>query len=178
MTPPAPRPTDRPARIPGGHPHPRGLKPRITRRLTRCIEDWIRNGLSPEAAADQHGINRGAFFRSLQRPAVKQIVQEEMEVLRASKRPRALAIISELAESRETPAPVRLNAAKHLDIGDKQQAGVTVNVGINANIAPGYQVMIPEAHAKTAHQTLNLAGSTRNLLELQGDVTSAEKGTR
>lgn len=170
------RSTDAPARAPG-KPHPAARAPRITRRVSKAITDMIWLGLTPNDAADRHKINHGAFARILNLPAIQQIIKREMDVLMQSTAPRALKIISVLMEDGKVER-VRLDAAKYIH-GEERKGGpgVQVNVGIAANITPGYVIAIPQDYVEPARQMLKLAGSTANALENQGDVAHSEKAT-
>jgi hypothetical protein len=115
--------------------------------------------LSRKDAAARVGIADYSLYMALRNPVVMKYWNEWRDVLRTSEGPRSIHKIAHLRDNAESER-VQLDAAKHLDGGDKG-AGVTVNVGVN--IAPGYMVDVME-HQAGARQILNQAKSQRNLL--------------
>lgn len=127
----------------------------------------------PEAAKAV-GLSDITLRQALGNPLVFKFYNEQLEVLRSSKRPRALHTIADLSENAAGEA-VKLRAAIYLDGGDKP-GGVNVNVQVNS-IVPGYQVTIPQAYASDAPQLMKLAGSTRNVLEQSQSVPHEDADT-
>lgn len=89
-------------------------------------------------AAKAAGLADVTLRQALSNPMVLKFYNAELEVLRTGERPRSIAKIAGLRDSAASER-IQLDAAKYLDGGDGR-GGVTVNVGVNANIAPGYMV--------------------------------------
>lgn len=89
-------------------------------------------------AAKLAGLSDETLRKAFRNPVVVKHYRDELEVLRTSARPRALHKIEHLSQNAGSER-IQLDAAKYLDGGDGR-GGVTVNVGVNANIAPGYMV--------------------------------------
>lgn len=133
----------------------------LSRKVKAAIDLMVFEGATRPAAAKTVGLADNSLRLAFRNPQVMRHHSEQLEVLRTSLRARALHQIDHLSQYAVSER-VQLDASKHLDGGDKG-AGVTVNVGLGVNVAPGYMVDVT-GHQSGAQQILDQARSRRNLL--------------
>lgn len=138
----------------------RRIRNRVSPRAEKAIHALVWLGMDRRDAAQYAGLTDHGLYTALRTPHIKAMLLREYEVLRTSERPRAFRQVVTLAHG-ATSEKVRLDASKYIDSGGKADHGVTVNVGVQ--VQPGYLVDA-SPYVQEAHQILNLAGSTRNVL--------------
>lgn len=139
----------------------------LSRNVRAAVEDMVYRGRSRKEAAEAVGIKETSLYQALRNPQVLKHYNDCLDVLRTSERPKSVHKIASLRDKAESER-VQLEAAKYLDGGDRRDGGVQVNVGIS--IQPGYVVDVSGGQSDETGQLLKLAGSTRNVLDLQADV--------
>jgi hypothetical protein len=137
----------------------------------REVAELMADGFSRTNIAEKMGVKPSTVRRYEFFPGFKAHYLQSLEAIREGERGRNLKAAIGIRDDQEMAKSAagnraRLEAARFLEGRD---GGVTVNVGVNATIAPGYQVVIPQQFADAAPQILNLARSTRNVLESQDD---------
>lgn len=112
-----------------------------------AIEAMVFEGKLRRQAAEAVGMSDESLRQMLLKPHVLAFLNQCMEVLRTSERPRSLLKVVELRDKAESER-VQLDAAKYIDGMDRgvHQVGATVinNTQINntVNVTPGYVIKI------------------------------------
>lgn len=135
---------------------------RLTPRVQAAINLMVIEGAHRDDAALRCGINRVAMLEALKTPAIKQAYEQTVDVFRNSLKHRAVHQINHLMEDGSTERVV-LDAAKVL-LNDVKP-GLTVNVGIQNQIAPGYLVDVGNSDVRKRQQILDSAGSTASIID-------------
>lgn len=152
-----------------------GPSPKVKAAIERMIFGSTHEApVTRQEAAKAVGISDETLRAALRNPVTMKYWNEQLDVLRTSARPRALHSIAHLSHSADAEG-VKLKAAIYLDGGDKG-SGVTVNVGLGVNVAPGYMIDVSE-HAAASPQLLKQARSIRNALENSQSVPTDDEGT-
>jgi hypothetical protein len=123
------------------------------------IELMVFEGMKRKEAAETAGMADISLRQALLKPHNLAYLNECMEVLRTSARPRALHKMGELLDAKTER--IQFEAAKYLDGMDRPShaVGATVNVQVNntVNVTPGYVLDLrPDEAVKSAPQIEHL----------------------
>lgn len=115
-------------------------EPRLTDKQRLLVDLMVHEGMDRKRAAAAAAITDETARLALRNPQVLAYLNEEMEVLRTSARPRALRKMGDLLDAKTER--IQFEAAKYLDGMDRPShaVGATVNVQVNntVNVTPGY----------------------------------------
>lgn len=149
---------------------------KVTGRLREALEAMVFKGLKRADAAEAASMTDHGLRQALRRPHVLAFLNEQMEVLRTSARPRALGRITELVEQKDS-LRVALEAAKYLDGMDRPSHTMgAVNVQVNTSVhveSPGYVIDL-SAHPRGTQQIDHLPQHEHNRLDDKADVPEDE----
>lgn len=142
----------------------------LTPKNKAAIEAMVYEGLKRSEAAELVGLTDHALRTALTKPHVLAYLNDCMEVLRTSGRPRALHTMIELLESKNDST--KFKAAEYLDGMNRSshQVGATqVNVQVNntVNVTPGY---VLDLRPEDGQQIEHLEQHAPNGLSYQADV--------
>lgn len=121
-------------------------EPRITDKQRRLVDFMVHEGMDRKRAAEAAGVTDETARLALRNPQVLAYLNEEMEVLRTSARPRALRKMGDLLDAKTER--IQFEAAKYLDGMDRPShtiGAAQVNVQINNTIStetPGYVIKL------------------------------------
>jgi hypothetical protein len=147
---------------------------RVTPRLRTAIAAMVFDGQTRSEAAATAKMTDDALRKALLKPAVLAHLNEQIEVLRTSGRPRALRKMIDLIDAKTER--IQFEAAKYLDGMDRPSHAVgatQVNVQVNNHIeTPGYVIKLQRRGDGTqvAQQIDHLARHDGNALPIQEDV--------
>lgn len=116
----------------------------ISKEAKLAVELMVYEGLKRKEAAETVGMHEESLRRALTKPNTLAYMNECMEVLRTSGRPRALRKMIELVDEAKTER-IQFEAAKYLDGMDRPSHAVgatQVNVQVNntVTVTPGYTI--------------------------------------
>lgn len=142
----------------------------LTPKNKAAVEAMVYEGLKRSEAAELVGLTDHALRTALTKPHVLAYLNDCMEVLRTSGRPRALHTMIELLESKNDST--KFKAAEYLDGMNRSshQVGATqVNVQVNntVNVTPGY---VLDLRPDSGQQIEHLEQHGPNGLPYQADV--------
>lgn len=146
----------------------------VTRKQRAAIEAMVHDGLRRDEAAKAAGMNAEVLRRALTKPHVLAYLNEQMEVLRTSARPRALRKMADLLDAKTER--IQFEAAKYLDGMDRPGHAVgAVNVQVNTQVnveTPGYIIDLTDhpTQGRRGQQIDHLAQHERNGLDDNTDV--------
>ncbi len=145
-------------------------QPAVTEKQRVAIEAMVFEGLKRREAAEKAGLSDEALRVALSKPHTLAYLNEQVEVLRTSGRPRALHTMIELLESKNDST--KFKAAEYLDGMNRSshQVGATqVNVQVNntVNVTPGY---VLDLRPEDGQQIEHLEQHGPNGLPYQADV--------
>ena len=143
----------------------------LSKRVAAAIERMVREGLPRDDAAKAVGLKDDTLYRAFRNPVVRTFYKNEVDALRTSEHARNIHTGVEVRDDKTQPGKTRVDAAKYLD-GDSR--GITVNVGIQNNISPGYIVDVSQTNDQEVAAILRRAGSTGNVIEHEADEGPAE----
>lgn len=151
-------------------------EPEVTEKQRALIHAMTFEGLSRKKAAEIADLSDEAARAALTKPHALAYLNECLEVLRTSLRPRALHTMGELLDDKSST--VKFKAAEYLDGLNRGQhtVGATVNVQVNntVSVTPGYVLDLrPDQHA-SAPQIEHLEPHGANDLEVLIDVPVPE----
>lgn len=116
-------------------------EPSLSQPVKLAVELMVYEGQKRGEAAETVGLKDDSLRKALTKPDVLAYLNECMEVLRTSGRPRALRKMIELVDDAKTER-IQFEAAKYLDGMDRPShaVGATVNVQVNNTVqmTPGY----------------------------------------
>jgi hypothetical protein len=150
--------------------------PVLTDKQKALVEAMAFEGLDRKQAAEAAGITDETARISLLKPHVLAHLNECMEVLRTSARPRALRKMSDLLEAKTER--IQFEAAKYLDGMDRPSHAVgaaQVNVQINNSVTvetPGYVIDLRPDHFEQVEQIEHL--DAEDVIPLDGLGNSAD----
>ncbi|MDQ0132652.1 hypothetical protein J2T08_000553 [Neorhizobium galegae] len=135
-------------------------EPSLSPLAKAAVELMVFEGRRRADAAEAVGMKDDSLRKALTKPDVLAFMNECMEVLRTSGRPRALRKMIELVDDAKTER-IQFEAAKYLDGMDRPShaVGATVNVQVNntVNVTPGYVLDLrPDEAVKSAPQIEHL----------------------
>ena len=148
----------------------------LTPKNKAAIEAMVFDGLKRPAAAELVGLTDHALRTALTKPHVLAYLNEQMEVLRTSGRPRALHTMIDLLDDKNSS--VKFKAAEYLDGQNRgtHTVGATVNVQVNntVSVTPGYVIDLTPDTQDEARQIRHLRQHGPNGLPYQADVPDDE----
>lgn len=150
----------------------------LTPAVRSAIELMVFEGQKRPEAAEAVGLKDDSMRKALLKPDALAFLNQCMEVLRTSARPRALRKMDELLDAKTER--IQFEAAKYLDGMDRPSHAVgatQVNVQVNntVNVTPGYVLDLrPEDMVNSAQQIEHLEPSSPNDLEVLIDVPVPE----
>ena len=129
-------------------------EPVVTEKQRAAIHAMVFEGQKRPDAAKTAGMHDETLRLALTKPNVLAYLNEQIEVLRTSGRPRALHTMIDLLDSKNDST--KFKAAEYLDGMNRSshQVGATVNVQVNntVNVTPGYVLDLrPEGSAQIEH---------------------------
>jgi hypothetical protein len=144
-------------------------EPSLTPAVRTAIEAMVFEGRKRAEAAEVAGLKDDSLRKALTKPDALAFLNECMEVLRTSARPRALHKMVDLLDAKTER--IQFESAKYLDGMDRPSHAVgatQVNVQVNntVNVTPGYVIRL----GRTAPQIEHLEAHGRNALPDQADV--------
>lgn len=147
----------------------------LTPAVRTAIEAMVYEGQKRPEAAKTVGLKDDSLRKALIKPEALAYLNECMEVLRTSGRPRALRKMIDLVDEAKTER-IQFEAAKYLDGMDRptHAVGATqVNVQVNntVSVTPGY---VLDLRPDDAPQIEHLGAHGANGLEAQADVPDDE----
>lgn len=151
----------------------------LTPAVKTAIEAMVYEGQKRPEAAATAGLKDDSLRKALTKPEALAFLNECMEVLRTSGRPRALRKMIELVDEAKTER-IQFEAAKYLDGMDRPSHAVgatQVNVQVNNNVSvtPGYVIdLTGDAAAKTGDQIRDLGHDGLITLENNEIVSDGE----
>ena len=114
-------------------------------KVKAAVDLMVHQGRERPEAAAAVGLTDHSLREALRKPHVLAYLNEQMEVLRTSGRPRALTRIMRLVDDAESER-VQLDAAIYMDGMDRHAStvGAQVNVQVNNNVTvtPGYVIRL------------------------------------
>lgn len=149
----------------------------LTPKNKAAIEAMVFDGLKRPAAAELVGLTDHALRTALTKPHVLAYLNEQMEVLRTSGRPRALHTMIDLLDDKNSS--VKFKAAEYLDgqnRGTHTVGATQVNVQVNntVSVTPGYVIdLTPDDHDERL-QIEHLRQHGDNALPYKADVPGDE----
>ncbi|MCB1342713.1 MAG: hypothetical protein KDK24_16920 [Pseudooceanicola sp.] len=121
---------------------------RLSARLRQAIDLRVRGGRTIKEACAEAGLSESAFYKAIQRPAVRDHMQElqerfvtEVEAKRTAYRAEALDAARDLMKNAKSEA-VRARMIEFL-AGDGKAPAVSVNVDARQAPARGYEFVRP-----------------------------------
>lgn len=148
----------------------------LTDNQRGLVEAMAFEGMTRKQAAEHVGISDESARRALITPHVLAHLNQCMEVLRTSARPRALRKMDELLDAKTER--IQFEAAKYLDGMDRPShaVGATVNVQVNntVSVTPGYVLDLRPDQHPSAQQIEHLEAHGPNDLEVLIDVPVPE----
>lgn len=146
----------------------------LTPKNKAAIEAMVFEGLKRSEAAELVGLTDHALRTALTKPHVLAYLNDQIEVLRTSGRPRALHKMIGLLDAKTER--IQFEAAKYLDGMDRPSHAVgatQVNVQVNntVNVTPGYAIDLrPDDRDQIGH----LGDYDGKSLDIQADVPTDE----
>jgi hypothetical protein len=145
----------------------------LTPKNKAAVELMVFDGLKRSEAAELVGLTDHALRTALTKPHVLAYLNEQMEVLRTSGRPRALHTMIELLESKNDST--KFKAAEYLDGMNRSshQVGATqINLQVNntVKVTPGYVIDLTPDSDEERLQIGHLRQHGPNGLPYQADV--------
>lgn len=149
-------------------------EPVVTTAVKAAIDLMVFEGRKRAEAAEEVGLKDDSLRKSLSKPDTLAYLNDQMEVLRTSGRPRALHTMIDLLEDKNSS--VKFKAAEYLDgqnRGTHTIGATQVNVQINNNVSvtPGYAI---DLRPDDAPQIGHLGQHGSKPLELQANVPDDE----
>lgn len=149
-------------------------EPVVTDKQRAAIHAMVFEGQKRPDAAKAAGMHDESLRLALTKPNVLAYLNQQIEVLRTSGRPRALHTMIDLLDSKNDST--KFKAAEYLDGMNRSshQVGATqVNVQVNntVNVTPGYVLDLRPEHA---HQIEHLDAHDANGLPHNADVPGDE----
>jgi hypothetical protein len=142
-----------------------------------AIEAMVFEGKKRKEAAEIAGITDEAMRQALLKPKALAFLNECMEVLRTSARPRALHKMVDLLDAKTER--IQFESAKYLDGMDRPSHAVgatQINVQVNntVSVTPGYVIDLTPDTQDEARQIRHLRQHGPNGLPYQADVPDDE----
>lgn len=153
-------------------------EPSLTPAVRTAIECMVFEGRKRAEAAEAAGLKDDSLRKALTKPDALAFLNECMEVLRTSARPRALHKMVDLLDAKTER--IQFESAKYLDGMDRPShaVGATVinNTQINntLNVTPGYVIDLRPDDADEILQIRHLEQHGHNALPVLGDVPEEE----
>jgi hypothetical protein len=132
--------------------------PSLTPGIEYALDALAYAGMKREQAAEAAGLSDAYLRKAMMVPAIRVAFMQRIEVLRSGHIPEAWSKVAQLMQSGENQR-LQLDAAKVL-IGQEKQA-LTVNVGIQNNVQPGYIVDV-SGRTDRSNVILQQAGSVKS----------------
>jgi hypothetical protein len=142
-----------------------------------AIELMVFEGMKRSEAAEAAGMADISLRQALLKPHNLAYLNECMEVLRTSARPRALRKMDELLDAKTER--IQFEAAKYLDGMDRPNHAVgatQVNVQVNntVSVTPGYVIRIDRSQDRRPQQIEHLGDMDANAMASNEDVPYEE----
>ena len=148
----------------------------IQPKTKAAIEMMVFDGMKRAEAAKAAGIHEDTLKLALRKSEVLAYLNDQMEVLRTSGRPRALHTMIDLLDDKNSS--VKFKAAEYLDGQNRgtHTVGATVNVQVNntVSVTPGYVIDLTPDTQDEALQIRHLRKHGPNGLPYQADVPDDE----
>lgn len=146
----------------------------LSPKVKLAIDLMVFEGMKRDEAAEAVGLAMISLRQALLKPHNLAYLNEQMEVLRTSGRPRALRKMIDLIDEAKTER-IQFEAAKYIDGMDRPShaVGATVNVQVNntVNVTPGYVLDLrPDEYQKSSRQIEHLEQGEVIELEALTDV--------
>jgi hypothetical protein len=151
-------------------------EPVVTDKQRNAIHAMVFEGQKRPDAAKTAGMTDEALRIALTKTTVLAYLNEQIEVLRTSGRPRALHTMIDLLDDKNSS--VKFKAAEYLDGQNRgtHTVGATVNVQVNntVSVTPGYVIDLTPDTQDEARQIRHLRKHGPNGLPYQADVPDDE----
>ena len=154
-----------------------GKPPPVLPARPRELAEMMADGIGWKDAAVKMGIKPATARAYRGYPAFKGYYLDCLALIRDGERGRNLAVAMEIRDDEKLKqsaagARARIESLRFMEDRDgPANVNVSVGVGIQANIAPGYAINIPDDYTRPALEILRRAHSTRNIID---DVVTIE----